>query len=238
LVARVRDRAVQLSQDTSQGYHRAIGIYRFVDAADSKLGLAAAAHKLGESFGFLSSLDRITPEPEKAQSLDLAMKLMAETAAFYFTNGLPGDSIGDFVAAVGAYEKENLIRMAAIVTFDGLIPMGPYFGDKLPDTVGDLSESDLAQNAIFQRVQHLLPAGGLSLVTSNVSALSGYVSSFAGNHGITLDAVLGRLRGIIDFSDDKLEFLGAILDASLDYVQHAGTQSVARSLIERSIGEV
>lgn len=238
LIARVRDRAVQLSVDTSQGYHRALQIYHFVDAADSKIGLAAAAHKLGESFGFLSFLERVTPKPEKAQALDLAMKLVAEAVAFCYTNGFPGDGIGDFMAAVGAYEKENLIRMAALVTFDGVVPLGPAFADKVLDTVQNLSESDLAQNAIFQRVQHLLPAGGLGFVTNHVSALGGYVGEFAVSHGITLDSVLGRLRGIIDFSDDKLDYLGAILDVSLDYMKHTGTQSVARSLIERSIGEV
>jgi hypothetical protein len=238
LIARVGARAVELSQDASQGYQRALSIYRFVDAADSKLGLAAAAHKLGESFRMLSFLDRLTPKPEKTQAIDLAMKLVAETAAFCYANGFPGDGIGDFMAAVGAYEKENLIRMAGIVTFDGLIPLGPDFGGKLLDQVGRLSESDLAGNAVFQRVQHLLPGGGLSLITGHVGALGEYVSSFAAGHGITLEGVLDRLRGVIDFSEDKLEYLGAALDMTLNYMEHSGTQSVARSLIERAIGEV
>jgi hypothetical protein len=128
--------------------------------------------------------------------------------------------------------------MAGLVTFDGIVPLGPDFATKLLDTTSNMSESDLAGNAVFQRVQHLLPGGGLSFITGHVSAMSEYVSGFAAGHGITLDSVLGRLRGVIDFSDDKLDYLGAMLDMSLNYMEHTGTQSVARSLIERAIGEV
>src|SRR5437868_4421841 len=45
LLGRVRNRALELFGDSSQGYQRAISIYEFVDNADSKIGLAAAAHK-------------------------------------------------------------------------------------------------------------------------------------------------------------------------------------------------
>jgi hypothetical protein len=69
LIARVHNRALELYNDSSQGYQRAVWIYQFVDSADSKLGLAAMAHKVGESVGFLSFVDRITPAPEKAQAI-------------------------------------------------------------------------------------------------------------------------------------------------------------------------
>ncbi|MEO7648970.1 MAG: hypothetical protein ABIZ80_00750 [Bryobacteraceae bacterium] len=238
LLGRVRSRALQLFGDSSQGYQRAISIYQFVDSADSKIGLAAAAHKLGESFGFLSFLERITPKPEKAQTIDLAMKIVAESAAFCYTNGLPGDSIGDFASAVAAYSKENIIRMAGIVTFDGLIPLGDAFASKLIDTVQNFSAPDIEQNSFYQRAKHLLPGDGLSLVKGNIGAVGDYIAGFASSHGITRDSVLGSLKSFINFTDDKLDYLGAILDVSLNYVEHTGTQSVARSLIERAVGEV
>jgi len=238
LLGRVRNRALQLFGDSSQGYQRAISIYQFVDNADSKIGLAAAAHKLGESFSFLSFLDRITPKPEKAQTVDLAMKIVAESAAFCYTNGLPGDSISDFASALASYSKENIIRMAGIITFDGLIPLGDAFASKLIDSVQNLSASDIEENGFFQRAKHLLPGDGLSLVTRNIGAVGDYVSGFAASHGITRDSVLGGLKSFINFTDDKMDYLGAILDISLNYMEHTGTQSVARSLIERAVGEV
>jgi hypothetical protein len=76
-VGRVRNRALELFNDSSQGYRRPLGIDRFVDHVDSKPGLAAMAHRVGESFSVLSFLDRITPSPEKARTIDLAMKLNA-----------------------------------------------------------------------------------------------------------------------------------------------------------------
>ncbi len=238
LLGRVRTRAIELFNDSSQGYQRAISIYQFIESADSKIGIAAVAHKIGESFGFLSFLDRITPKPEKAQTVDLAMKVVAESAAYCYTNGLPGDSVSDFASALAAYGKENLIRMAGIVTFDGLIPLGDAFGSKLISTVQGLSASDIESNPFFQRAKNLLPGDGLSLVTRNIGAVGDYVSNFAASHGITRDGVLGGLKKFIDVTDDKMDYLGAFLDVSLSYMEHTGTQSVARSLIERAVGEV
>lgn len=230
MVARIRERALQLFNDESQGYQRAFWIYHFVDKVDSKLGLASFAHKLGDSFSVLSFLNHITPSPEKAQTIDLAMKLVAESVAFCSLNGFPGDSVGDFAAAVSAFEKENLIRMSALVVFDGLIPLGPSFADKLLS----IDASDIEDNAIYQRIRHLIPGD----VASILSGAANPLADFASNHGITLDSVLGRLKGVIDFSEDKLEYLGAVLDMTVNYMEHTGTQSVARSLIERAVGEI
>lgn len=238
LLGRVRSRALDLYNDPSQGYQRAISIYGFAESASSKIGMAAAAHKLGESFSMLSFLDRLTPKPEKIQTIDLAMKIVAESAAFCYTNGLPGDSVGDFADALGAYSKENLIRIAGIVAFDGLIPLGDHFGAAMIETVENLSSSDIEGNSFFQAAKHLLPGDGLSLVTRNVGAVGEFVAGFAGNHGISRDSVLGGLKGFIDFSEDKLDYLAALLDMSISYMSHTGTQSIARSLIERAVGEV
>lgn len=229
-VARIRERALQLFADSSQGYQRATWIYQFVDRTDSKLGMASMAHKLGESFSLLSFLDRITPQPETAQTIDLAMKVVAECSAFCYTNGLPGDSVGDFISAMSSYEKDNLIRLSGIVVFDGLIPLGPDFATKLMNA--DLSS--IEDNAFYQRAKDLLPSG----ITNIVGQVAGSLGDFAGNHGITLDRVLPAMKGVIDFSEDKLEYLGAVLDMSVSYMEHTGTQSVARSLIERAVGEI
>lgn len=237
IVARVRDRALQLYGDASQGYQRAISLYQLVDSADSKIGWAAMAHKLGEKVGLLSFLSKLTPQEDKAQTFDLAMKVALECSAFCYANGFPGDSIGDFLSALQAYEKENLIRMAGIVTFEGLIPLGPDYAAKLSDAAADFDPAALEDNAIFQRVKGLLP-GGAAFVGSAVSAASGYVGDFTGRYGITLDSMLGRLNGFIDFSESRLDYLAAFLDVSTNYMEHTGIQSVSRSLIERAVGEI
>lgn len=243
MVSQIRNRALQLYGDTSQGYQRAISIYQSVETADAALGAAAMAHRIGEKVSFLSFLDRITPPQEKSQALNLAMKLVAESVGFCYTNGFPGDGIGDFMAAVGAYEKENLIRLSAIITFDGLLPLGPDFAAKLMTHVNQLNVSDIEDSKFFQAAKAILPGGGsagaaLSYVTGAIGSMESYVGNFAGQHGITLDRILGGLKGFVDFSDDKLDYAAAFLAMSTNYVEHTGTQSVARSLIERAVGEI
>lgn len=230
MVARIRARALELFNDPSQGYQRALYLYRLADQVDSKVGLAALAHKAGESFSLLSFLDRITPSTEKAQLADLAMKVVVESVAFCSLNGFPGDSVSDFAAAVGSFEKTNLIRLSSIVVFDGLIPLGPDFARKLTEI--DLSA--IEDNALYQRLRGYVPENVMGIV----NGAAGSLGDFAANHGITLENSLGRLNGIIEFSDDKLDYLAALLDMSVNYMEHTGAQSVARSLIERAVGEV
>lgn len=243
LIARVRQRAVELYADKSQGYQRAVWLYQAVDSADSKLGMAAMAHKVGESIGFLSFLSKITPKADTAQSIDLSLKVIAELVAFCNANGFPGDSIMDFVRAVTDYQKENLVRMAGLVTFDGLIPLGTDYATKMINAVEGMSVSDLESNGTFQRIRNYLPGGdstqtALNFIGQGVGSLRDYMGGFAGSHGITRDAVLGRLRGFIDFSEDKLDYLAGFIDMSTNYFEHTGIQSVSRSLIERAVGEV
>jgi len=50
-----------------------------------------------------------TPKADKAQTIDLS-QLVAELVAFCQINGIPGDSIGDFVASLADYSGESLMR--------------------------------------------------------------------------------------------------------------------------------
>lgn len=243
MISTIRARALTLYADNSQGYQRAISIYQLTDTADYALGAAALANKIGEKIGFLSFLSKLTPSHEKAQATDLAMKLIAELVAFCNTNGFPGDSIGDFMGAVGAYERENLIRMMAIITFNGLIPLGPDYAGKLMDTVRNLNVQDIENNPFFSRAKHLIPGGGsaaeaLSFIGRGMGDMEGYVSGFTSKYGITLDGVLNDIRGWIDFTDDKLDYLAAFLAMSTDFMTHTGIQSVSRSLIDRAVSEI
>jgi hypothetical protein len=243
MIAAVRRRALELYADPNQGYQRAVWIYQMIDATDSKLGMAAMANKVGESFSFLSFLSKVTPKADTAQTIDLAVKLIGEVVAFCYANGFPGDSIRDFLAALTSYQKENLIRVAALVTYDGLLPLGPDYGVKLIDKVHTLSAPDLESNATFQRIRGMIPGGNVTqqamgFLNQATDGMGQYVGNFTSRHGITVPGVLGGLRRFMDASDGKLDVVAAVIDMSTNYMEHTGIQSVGRSLIERAVGEV
>jgi hypothetical protein len=241
-VFQIRDRANQLYADTNQGYQRAMWIYQTVDSTDRALGAAAIGNTLGEKIKLFSFLNRITPKAETTQTIDLSIKLIAELLAFCYVNGLPGDSVGDFVQALGAYEKEALIRMAALVAFDGLIPLGPAFLDKALSSLGGFSPSELEQNATYQRIKEAIPGGNsggqLGFISSSFGAISDWMRGFVQERGINLNSVVGSLRNYIDVSEDKLDYLAGFLDMSTNYFEHTGTQSLARSLVSRAVSEI
>jgi len=242
LLSQVKNRAVNLYNDPKEGYQRALWLYQTVDSTDKVLGMASLANKVGEKIPFLGFLNKITPKSDKTQAFDLGVKLVVEVAAFCNTNGLPGDSIGDFVAALGAYEKESLIRMAALVTFDGIIPLGPDFVSTVLDRVQQGGTGELAQNATFQRIRDLLPGGNdndkLSFIGTSLQAVQGWIGNFIVERGITSEGVVSSLRQYVDIADDKLDYLAGFLDLTTDYMSHTGAQSVARSLISRAVNEI
>ncbi|MBC8135111.1 MAG: hypothetical protein H8F28_04385 [Fibrella sp.] len=238
----VKQRAIELYNNPSEGYQRALWIYQTVDATDKTLGMAAMANKVGEKIPFLGFLSKITPKADKTQAFDLGVKLVGEVAAFCYTNGLPGDSIGDFVAALASYENDSLIRMAALITFDGLIPLGPDFMRTVLDRVGQGGTGDLTQNATFQRIKDLIPGGGdndkLGFISTSLQSVSGWAGNFIAERGITRENAIQSLRQYVEIGDDKLDYLAGFLDLSTDYMAHTGTQSVARSLISRAVSEI
>ena len=105
LVRAVTQRADALFLDRSERYRRAWNLYGTADSTDRFLATAALANKIGERVRFLSILERLTPKADKAQTIDFSMKLTIELLNFCLINGIPGDSIGDFVAALGDYRN-------------------------------------------------------------------------------------------------------------------------------------
>ena len=179
--------------DESQGYQRAVWIYQMVDATDSKLGMAALANKAGELLSILSFLSSITPKADTTQSIDLAMKIIAEVMAFkYLNTTAPGDGVMDFANGLMEYQKENLIRVAALLTFDGLLPLGPDFARKLMYTAQGLRMSDLESNATYQRLRSMIPGGvsPLQFVSGGVSALSSHMGGFTNRYGLSMARVV------------------------------------------------
>ncbi|MGB5594642.1 MAG: hypothetical protein WBM62_11495 [Crocosphaera sp.] len=242
MIQQIGDRAVNLFNDKSQGYQTALWLYQTVDNSDSALGAAALANKIGEKVSFLGFLNRITPNPDKAQAIDLSLKLVTELVAFCQINGIPGDSIGDFVASLGDYSGESLMRMAALVCLDGLIPLGPDFIIKAQSSLENLSPKELDQNGTFNNIKKAIPGNNtsnqLDFIGSSFDSVKGWMSDFVEEKNITPPQLFNRLGSFIEYSEDKLDYLAAFLDMTTNYYEHTGTQTLARRLIERAVAEI
>ena len=243
MIQQIGDRAVLLYNDKSQGYQRALWLYQTVDRADSALGTAALANKVGDKIPLVGGLlSKITPNADKAQSIDLCIKLVVELVAFCQINGIPGDSIGDFVAALGDYGGESLMRMAALVCVDGLIPLGPDFIQKAQSTITNISHKDLESNATFKGVKELIPGNNsrsqLNFIGSSFDSVKGWMSNFVAQKNLTPEKVFSQLQGFLDFSENKLDYVAAFLDLTTNYYEHTGTQTLAVRLIERASAEI
>lgn len=241
LIQQIGERAVTLFNDKSQGYQRALWLYETVDSASGLLGMAAGLNKIGQDT-FLGFLKNVTPKPERAQSIDLSVKLVTELVAFCQINGIPGDSIGDFLASLADYSGESLMRMAALVCFDGLIPLGPDFAEKALSMVKGMSPSELEQNQTFKGVRELIPggnaAGQLGFITQSFESTRGWMQNFVSSKGVTQESVVNNLSRFIEISKDKLDYLGAFLDVTVKYYRHTGVQTLSRRLIERAVAEI
>ena len=242
LIQQIGERAIYLFNDKSQGYQTALWLYQTVDGADKALGAAALANKIGESIPLLGFLNSLTPKPDKAQTIDLTLKLVAEVVAFCQINGIPGDSIGDFVGALGEYGGESLIRMVALVCVDGLIPLGPDFIHKALSGISQMSPQDLNQNSTFQTIKNTIPgnndAGKLNFIGESFQSVSGWMSGLVTSHNLTPQKVISNLQSFTQIADDKLDYLAAFIDVSTNYYEHTGTQTLARRLIERAVAEI
>jgi hypothetical protein len=242
LVQKIGERAVQLYNDRSQGYQRAVWLYQTAESMSNALGAAALAHKVGDRFQIASLLAKVTPRPDKAQTIDFSVKLVVELVAFCQRNGLPGDSIGDFVKSLVHYKDEALIRMAALVCFDGILPLGPDFLDKLFSLLGQSGTPELEQNETYQRVRSLVPGGDpngqFGFIQKSMGSVRDWMAGFTSQHDLTPAKILGGLKGFLEFADDRLDYVAAFLDLTTNYYEHTGIQSVARSLIERAVNEV
>ena len=242
LIQQIGERAIYLYNDRSQGYQRAMWLYQTVDSTDKALGAAVLANKVGEKIPLLGFLNKVTPKAEKAQTIDLCLKLVAELTAFCQINGIPGDSIGDFVASLGEYSGESFIRMAALVCFDGLIPLGSGFADRALSWISQTSPHELEENSTFQNIKDEIPGqdsgSKLNFIGESFNSVTGWMGNLVGSHDLSPEKVAGNLQGFIDFAGDKLDYLGAFLDVSTNYYEHTGTQTLARRLIERAVAEI
>ena len=242
LIQAIGERAIYLYNDRSQGYQRAMWLYQTVDSTDKLLSTAALANKVGEKIPLLGFLTNITPKADKAQTIDLCLKLVVELLAFCQINGIPGDSIGDFVGSLGEYSGESLMRMVALVCVDGLIPLGPDFIKQTQSFLTRTSPQDLEQNQTFNNLKEYIPGksseGKLNFIGSSFDSVQGWMSDLVSSQSLSTEKVTGSILNFVDVADSKLDYLAAFLDLSTNYYEHTGTQTLARRLIERAFAEI
>jgi hypothetical protein len=242
LIQQIGDRAVHLFNDKSQGYQNALWLYQTIDSADTALATAALANKVSEKIPLLGLINRLTPQADQAQGIDLALKLVVELVAFCQINGIPGDSIADFVASLADYEGESLMRLAALICLDGLIPLGPDFILKAQSIFANLSPQELEKNSTFGQIKQFIPGGNavgkLDFIGQSFDSVKGWMENFVTSKGLTPEKVLHNLQSFVEFSDDKLDYVAAFLDMTTNYYEHTGIQTLAKRLIERAVAEI
>lgn len=242
IVQKIGERAIALYNDKKQGYQRAMWLYQSVDRVDANLAKIALANTVGGQIRWLSFLERITPKDDKVQGLDLSLKLAAELAAFCLINGIPGDSIGDFVKALGEYSHASMIRMAALVSLDGVLPFGTDFLSRVKSILESTDNSELQKNDLYQNVEEYLPGNSTeekaNLIQANFESVSGWMQDLVQRSNLTQDKIVDNLGSFIDITDRKMDYIAALADMTTNYYEHTGTQTLARRLIERAVNEI
>lgn len=242
LIQKIGERAIALYNDKSQGYQRALWLYQKVDTLQGMAGFAVLMSKIGDQVNFLSFLKHLTPKPETTQCADLGVKLIVELLAFTTLNGIPGDSFADFVKSLSDYHDEALMRMVAIICLDGILPLGPDFLSKGLSLLSKTGSGALDKSERFKNVQEYIPGGEvgekLTFLQKGMGALQDWVHTFVAARALNTEKVVGNLKGFLEGVGSKLDYVTAFLDVATNYVEHTGTQTVARSLITRAVSEI
>ncbi len=242
MVQKIRDNALKLYNDPAQSYQRALWLYQTVDVMDMALGTAALAQKAGEAIPFLSFLSKVTPKADTSQSIDLALKLVTEAVGFFSLKNQPTTNLGEFAGALQSYGGESIMRLAALLCVDGLVPLGPDFVQGTEAVIKKLTPGELESNPMFQRISAIIPGGTsgakLGFIGESFGAAQSWMNNFITSRGLTPQSIMGSLRQFITIADDKLDYVGAFLDLTTNYYTHTGTQTVARRLIERAAQDV
>ncbi len=226
--------ADQLYNEAERGAQRAVWIYQTVDGSDKMLAASSLAHQLGNSVGMLGFLSKVTPKPDTLQAFDLSMKLSAEGLAYLNLHGLSGERFDDFEKSLHNASNETAIRLAALVAFDGLLPLGPDFLSKVTAALQS-PPAGAEQSGFFTKLADLVPGGNpIQYARGLFQSAQGWMGNFVAQKGLTQQGLLSRLQGVLQMSDGKLDAISSLLDASTNYISYTGTQTAARHVMIKS----
>ena len=236
-VGRIKERAEALYASQPH-YARAVRIFSAADTVDKVAAAAVMANQVGESFELLNVLNRFTPKPETTQAIDAALKLSAEVVSFALLRGIPVTDLAEakaFPATLATYARADMMRLAAWMTLDGLLPLGPEFVGKIKEVVSEVDLSALTDNALFAQLKGLMPGSTADeqkgFILSTLEAGSSYVTEFVSARGLTQEGLADSVGGVMDVGGKGLDLLAATIDGSTSYFEHTGIQSVARVLV-------
>ncbi len=242
ILALLRERAEALQSDPAQYFDEALRVYQLVDTVDQVAAGAAVASKVGSllgSFGgFGDLLEQVTPKPATTQCVDAGVKLVAELLAFGLMNGFPSadpDGIARFAGALADYGRYDLMRIAAWVVYDGILPLGPDFLPKMITTFTEAASSDLlVNNRVFTTLGARLPGDTANdkrdFIIQTLQRTGDWIDRFVREKGLTQEKVMGQLEGVLALAGGSGDYIAAAIDASTSYTAHTGTQTVARRL--------
>ncbi len=242
LIKKIGERAVQLYNDKTQGYQRAVWLYQSVDTLQGAAGMMEFANKLGQNVGFLSFVEKLTPKPHTTHGIDLCVKIATEIIAFTQINGIPGEGFADFVKSLSDYQNEALMRMAAVICFDGIIPFGPSFLDKGLSLLQSSGPAELQKNERFGKIASMIPGDGvqnqMGFLQKSMSAVGDWMHKFVATRDLGVDKIVGNVRSYLPGIESKLDYVSAFIDMFTNYYEHTGIQTVARGVILRAVSEV
>ena len=242
LIAQVRARADVLSQARHEGYSRAMSLYDAVNRSQKAAGGLRVLANVAGALPLVRQMATLTPASETLQAVDLSLKVGAELLAFTQVNGLPGDSFGDFAASLREYTGEASVRMAAMVCFDALLPLGDDALKRLDALLGQVGQRELRQLPSYAGMASLIPGRGdeahLRFLRQGVDTWLGWAGDFASGLGLTAQRAVRALEGTIGPWQGGFDQLATFLDAFTDTYQHTGVQAIARRLVERAAAEI
>jgi hypothetical protein len=242
LIRQVRERADLLSRARHEGYGRALSLYDAVNRSQKAAGGLRALANIGAALPLVRRLADLTPASDTLQAVDLSLKVAAEMLAFTQVNGLPGDSFADFGAALADYAGEARVRMAAMICFDALLPLGDRALERLDGLLGDVGSGDLHRLPAYGRIAPLLPGRGdgahLGFLRKGVDQWLGWAGGFTASMALNGQKAVQALETTLGPWQGSFEQLATFLDAFTDTYQHTGVQATARRLVERAVAEI
>jgi hypothetical protein len=242
LLRQVRQRADELSRARHEGYMRALSLYDAVNRSQKAAGGLRVLANVTGALPLVKRLSSLTPPADTLQAADLSLKVAAEMLAFTQVNGLPGDSFAEFGAALRDYAGEARVRMAALVCFDALLPLGDQALQRMDDLLGRVGKQELRQLPAYAGMAARLPGRGdqahLSFLRRGVDQWRGWAGGFVGEIGLTGQRAVQALESTLGPWQGGFEQLAVFLDAFTDTYAHTGVQAVARRLVERAAAEI
>ncbi len=242
LITQVRLRADELSNARHEGYGRALSLYDAVNRSQKAAGGLRILANVGGALPLVKRVANLTPTSDTLQAVDLSLKVAAEMLAFTQVNGLPGDSFAEFGASLNEYAGEARVRMAALICFDALLPLGDQALQRLDERLGQVGRKELRLTPAYAGMAAMIPGRGddahLSFLRRGVDQWLGWAGGFVGTLGLSGQKAVRALESTLGPWQGGFEQLATFLDAFTDTYQHTGVQAVARRLVERAAAEI